>query len=82
MNTPLENCPVIRRMRITHTTLSLATGERGPESHEWVTRACGIPLFGRQREAGICTGCATGWTMPMNYRPGDANDPDHQQEQA
>ena len=59
-------CPVERRKLVRHETLDLATGESKPVSEEWRTEACNVPLFG-DRERGICSGCARGWTHEHNY---------------
>jgi hypothetical protein len=51
-------CPAIRTKNVTHSSLNIMTGERGPERHEIVTEACGAPLFGNDREIGLCRHCA------------------------
>jgi hypothetical protein len=62
------SCTVMRRKKVTTTTLSLVTGKRGPESHAWLEEPCGVPLFGKaEQEAGKCRSCAKGWTHPDNY---------------
>lgn len=70
------NCPVMRRKRVRHGTISMVpvgagdhVGDGGFQEtgHEWRTEPCGVPLFGREREAGICRGCASGWEVPENY---------------
>jgi hypothetical protein len=71
----MDFCPVIRTMYVSHGSLSLTTGAVTNASNEWETRACGVPLFGPDRAAGMCRACASGWTHPHNYREGDANDP-------
>jgi hypothetical protein len=64
-----HECTVIRRMLVTHSLLSLRTGESTETGSEWVTRACGSPLFNAdERASGICKSCAKGWKHPHNYR--------------
>jgi hypothetical protein len=67
-----DSCQQLRRMLITHSTMSLATGTITPGSQEWVTRACGSPLFdSRSKAIGKCPSCEGGWTHPHSY-PVDA----------
>lgn len=64
-----NDCTVIRTMLLKHSVLSLATGEVQPTGEEWVTRPCGVPLFGdAERARGTCRGCAGGFNHPDNYR--------------
>lgn len=70
-----HNCAKLRRKLVTHYTLSLGTGERKDRGSEWVTEACGTPLFSAaEREAGVCRSCASGWRHPNNY-PADEERP-------
>lgn len=63
-----DSCTKMRRMLISSGALNAATGETKITASEWVTRECGVPLFGdKERKAGICRSCASGWTHPENY---------------
>lgn len=63
-----DSCTKMRRMFIQNFTLSMATGERTLVGEEWVTRECGVPLFGDdETKTGICRSCANGWTHPNNH---------------
>ena len=61
-----RNCPVLRRMVVTHGSLDLSSGKIVEGDRETVVRPCDAPLFGAAREAGICRSCATGWQHPDN----------------
>ena len=63
-----RDCTRVRRMLIKHGTLPL-NGDAVTMTHqEWVTKPCGVPLFGDEaRASGLCRGCASGWTHPENY---------------
>jgi len=66
--TPMPSCTVQRRVLIQHSTLYLPSGLRGIGSQEWVTQACGKPLFeDAEIAAGKCRSCLAGWTHPENY---------------
>ncbi len=62
-----DSCTMVRRMLIRHMFLNLATSETDDARAEWVTRPCGVPLFGDDKAGGLCRGCKTGWTHPNNY---------------
>jgi hypothetical protein len=63
-----DSCTQMRRQLVTHSTLSLRTGERTEGRQEWVTKPCGVPLFGdAARARGTCDSCASGWTHEHNY---------------
>lgn len=56
----------MRRKLMVTKWLSLRTGEfTGPETAEWVTEPCGVPLF--SYDGDLCTGCLRGWWHPRNY---------------
>jgi hypothetical protein len=58
-------CPTLRHIRREHSSLNIFTGEvSGVEKVTWATEACSSPLFGNDREAGICSSCAKGWQVP------------------
>ncbi len=54
-------CPVQRHKRIETASVNFVTGERKVLCVEWRTEPCGVPLFGKERERGICDCCAAGW---------------------
>jgi hypothetical protein len=55
-------------MLVTQGKLDINTGETTTESAEWVTRECGIPLFGeKEQQSGVCKSCSDGWTHPLNF---------------
>ncbi len=63
-----DSCTKLRRMLLTHSTLTFGTGEVSPGRQEWVTRECGSPLFdARSKAKGVCPSCEGGWTHPHNY---------------
>ncbi|RUW55576.1 hypothetical protein EOA32_00730 [Mesorhizobium sp. M1A.F.Ca.ET.072.01.1.1] len=63
-----NNCTKLRRMLVKHGSYNMTTGETTAKREEWVTRECGVPLFGEtERKTGICRACARGWTHPENY---------------
>lgn len=64
-----HSCTVMRRKLVKTGTLSMATGQLEMSGKaEWVTEACGTPLFGdEERRSGTCRSCAKGWTHPENY---------------
>lgn len=62
------SCTQMRRMLVTHSTVSMNTGERRELGEEWVTRACGVPLFAdAEKERGTCRSCFSGWVHANNY---------------
>jgi hypothetical protein len=65
----VAGCSVVRRQLVTHSTLSLATGEINDTGRkEWRTQACGTPLFSKEEvAAGKCSSCRSGWTHDENY---------------
>lgn len=64
-----STCPTPRHIRREHSSLNIVTGEvSGVEKVTWSTEACNVPLFGRDREAGQCRGCQTGWRV-LGSRP-------------
>lgn len=65
MKTAISVCTVMRRKFVTIGRLS--DGKITETAREWVTEECGSPLFGAEREAGICGSCASGWTHPHNH---------------
>lgn len=62
-----QSCTKMRTVLIRHQTLNLQTGETTENGSEWVTRPCGIPLFGVHTETGVCSRCLTGWEHPENF---------------
>ncbi len=61
-------CTQIRRMLVKHSTVSMNTGETRELGEEWVTRACGAPLFAEaEKHRGTCRMCFSGWVHPNNY---------------
>ncbi len=66
--TKFHSCTKMRRMLITHSVLTFNTANVQELGSEWVTQACGVPLFNdAERETGICKSCAKGWTHENNY---------------
>lgn len=64
----LPSCTVERRILVQHSRLYLPSGLEAVGSREWVTRACGVPLFEDEHiAAGKCGGCLAGWSSPTNY---------------
>lgn len=64
----MSSCTQMRRVLVTHSTLSMATGETKQGRSEWVTKPCGAPLFDpRSKAKGLCPSCEGGWTHPNNY---------------
>lgn len=62
------SCQQLRRFKVTHGSLNMATGQYKAGTEEWKTDKCGAPLFGdAARERGICNSCHSGWTHPDNY---------------
>lgn len=63
-----NDCTQMRRMLLKHSTLNLGTGSAIEGTSEWVTRACGTPLFdARSKALGKCPSCERGWTHPHSY---------------
>lgn len=63
-----NNCTKLRRMLIKSGTLNLSTGASTITQEEWMTRACGVPLFSdAEKKRGTCRSCDAGWTHPNNY---------------
>lgn len=52
-------CPVIVTKNVTRSSLNIMSGAIGQEVHEIVTEPCGCPLFGSDREVGMCKSCAS-----------------------
>lgn len=68
----MNNCTILRRMKIEHGSMSLTTGKVTMDSSEVVTRACDVPLFtDAEKEAGICRACRDGWEVPDNVFASD-----------
>jgi hypothetical protein len=62
----MQDCPTIRRVKITKSKFNMLTGVTTPVSEEVVTQPCGTPLFGKDEVAGICQACAKGWSVEDN----------------
>lgn len=60
------DCPTIRVKRLTISSLNIMSGDHGPERVEWRVEPCGRPLFGKDREAGVCGSCAKSWAIEGN----------------
>jgi len=62
-----SDCPVIRTMKITHNLLDMNTGQTIEAGTQTVTQPCRTPLFGKQRDIGMCRSCENGWETDENY---------------
>lgn len=67
----MSSCPTMRRKLVTFGLLDPNTGAIVEDRKEWVTEPCGAPLFGKDREAGICRSCARGWRHEHNFPVSD-----------
>lgn len=64
----MPSCTVMRRKLVEHSTLYLPSGLQALGRQEWVTEACGTPLFEDEHIAARkCRGCLAGWASPTNY---------------
>jgi hypothetical protein len=63
-----DSCRQMRRFFVTHSLVSMTTGEREETGTEWITEPCGAPLFNdKEKETGLCRSCADGWRHEHNY---------------
>jgi hypothetical protein len=72
------HCTQMRRMLVRRGRLDVHGKVKvEPESANWVTTECHIPLFTDQdRERGKCEACFTGWTHYLNFPVEDNEDED------
>lgn len=60
----MNDCKVMRRMRIQHGTVNLITGESEITREEIVERECGSPLWSvEERRRRVCKSCAQLWEV-------------------
>lgn len=68
-----DSCTIQRTVYVRHGKLSLSTGDFVETHAETVTKACGVPLFGKdERARGVCRSCAKGWSVDGNAFATDA----------
>jgi hypothetical protein len=61
-----SSCTIQRTWVEHHHTVNMLTGAATAGESLTVTGPCGIPLFGERAEIGVCSSCASGWSVEGN----------------